>query len=104
MHKIDYLNDIEGTHKLALWHARPWSFRLRYRYYVLRALLCRHITMQACWNALENSYRVVVIPMRPPHQGMLIVCPEFAEEFLQTNRSAQSDGQEKAPDELDQPG
>ncbi len=103
MHKVDYLNDIEGTRKLALWHARPWTYRLRYRYNVLRALLSLHITIEACRMALEHSFRVVVVPMRPPHQGMLIVCPEFADEFFQMNRSAQSTGLEKAPDELDQP-
>ncbi|MBV7417690.1 hypothetical protein KW830_04410 [Comamonas sp. CMM03] len=102
MHKIDYLNDIEGTRKLALWHARPWTYRLRYRYNVLWGLLRRQITLKSCWNALENSYTIAVVPMKAPHRGMLIVCPEFAEGYFQMNRSAQSGGLEKAPDELDQ--
>ncbi|WP_313569329.1 hypothetical protein [Comamonas terrigena] len=103
MHKVDYLNDIEGTRKLALWHARPWTYRLRYRYNVLWGLLCRQITLKACRNALENSYTIAVVPMKSPHRGMLIVCPEFEDEHLRMCKAASRDGLEGAADELDQP-
>ena len=83
MHRINYLEDIVGTRKLALWHARPWTFRLRYRYNVLRGLVLRQITLKSCWDALEHSYTIVVVPMRQPRRGMLIVCPEFADEYFQ---------------------
>ena len=98
MHKVDYLNDIEGTRKLALWHARPWTYRLRYRYNVLSGLLCRQITLKSCWNALENSYTIAVVPMKAPHRGMLIVCPEFAEEYFQMCKVAKTRGSQEDVD------
>lgn len=91
--KVDYLTDIEGARKLALWCARPWTFRLEYRYNVVRGFLRGRITWQSCWLALEHSYRIVVLPMRAPHQGMLVVCPEFAAEFFRGDDEAQSDDQ-----------
>jgi hypothetical protein len=99
--KVDYLNDIEGARKLALWHARPWTFRLEYRYNVLRALVLRQITWKSCWIALEHSYRIVVLPMKAPHQGMLIVCPEFADEFFPGSVEARSHGHEGAAEDDD---
>lgn len=92
MHRINYLEDIEGARKLARWHARPWSFRLRYRYNVVRGLVLRQITFKSCWDALEHSYTVVVVPMRPPRRGMLIVCPEFADEYFQMSKPAPAQG------------
>ena len=88
MYRINYLEDIEGTRKLALWHARPWTYRLRYRYNVVRGFVLGQITFKSCWIALEHSYRIALVAMKPPRRGMLIVCPEFADEYFQMCKAA----------------
>ena len=88
MHRINYLEDIEGMRKLALWHARPWIYRLRYRFNVVCALVLRQITLKTCLNALEHSHRVVVVAMRTPPKRMLIVCPAAAKAHAQVRKAA----------------
>lgn len=88
MHRINYLEDIEGARKLAHWHARPWTYRLRYRFNVVCALVLRQITLKTCLNALEHSHRVVVVAMRVPPKRMLIVCPAAAKARAKVRKTA----------------
>lgn len=75
----EFLPEVDACQR---WRARSWRFRLEYRYNVVRGLVLLQISLRSCWFALNNADRVLVVQMRAPHRGMLMVCPALQDEYV----------------------